>query len=182
MAAQPQEARIAVRPEDVAGHYRRVRSGTQALVKGLAEEDTVVQTMPDVSPTKWHLAHTTWFFEEFVLAACDPGYERAQAGYDYLFNSYYNLVGSMFPRARRGLISRPTLAEVLAYRERVDAAMMTLLARRADDGALAGRVILGCHHEQQHQELIVTDIKHVLAQNPLAPAWRTLPRPTMDAP
>ncbi len=153
-----------------------------ALADGLAPEDTVVQTMPDVSPTKWHLAHTTWFFEEFVLGAFLPGYERVQAGYDYLFNSYYNLVGPMFPRARRGLVSRPTLAEVFAYRERVDAAVTALLAERGDDEALAARVLLGCHHEQQHQELVVTDIKHVLAQNPLAPAWRQLPPPAMDAP
>ncbi|MGH8274141.1 MAG: ergothioneine biosynthesis protein EgtB [Gammaproteobacteria bacterium] len=168
--------------EGVEARYRRVRAATSALVAGLVPEDTVVQTMPDVSPTKWHLAHTTWFFEEFVLAAFKPGYERMHAGYDYLFNSYYNLVGSLYPRARRGLISRPTLAGVLEYRERVDDAVAALLAERTGDAALAERIVLGCHHEEQHQELLVTDIKHVLAQNPLAPAWRELPPPDMAPP
>jgi ergothioneine biosynthesis protein EgtB len=137
--------------------------------------------MPDTSPTKWHLAHTTWFFEEFLLAAFEPGYRRFRAGYDYLFNSYYNLVGPQFPRAFRGHISRPTLAEVLAWREAVDAAMADLIVGRADDSQVIARLILGCNHEQQHQELLVTDIKHVLSRNPLMPAWRELP-PADDTP
>lgn len=163
--------------ENLVDFYRRVRARTVRLTEGLAPEDTVVQTMPDVSPTKWHLAHTTWFFEEFLLAAFKQHYRRAHAGYDYLFNSYYNLAGPQYPRARRGLLSRPTLAEVLAWRGEVDEAMVDFLSARADDPAVAGRLTLGCNHEQQHQELLVTDIKHVLAQNPLAPAWRQLPPP-----
>lgn len=157
----------------VAQRFERVRGSTVMLLRGLEPEDTVVQTMPDVSPTKWHLAHTTWFFEEFVLAAFVSGYERFSAGYDYLFNSYYNQVGPMHRRACRGFITRPTLAEVLEYRRRVDSAVLEMLARNPDP-AVASRVELGCEHEQQHQELLVTDIKHVLAQNPLAPAWREL--------
>lgn len=161
--------------------FRRVREATVALVRGLEPEDTVVQTMPDVSPTKWHLAHTTWFFEEFVLAAFVEGYERFREGYDFLFNSYYNQVGPMHGRARRGFVTRPTLAEVLDYRRRVDAAVLGLLEGGADPD-IEVRVALGCEHEQQHQELLVTDIKHVLAQNPLAPAWRELPAPDMRPP
>lgn len=182
MSVSLRKTEIEPAAEGAEARYRQVRARTSALAAGLAPEDTVVQTMPDVSPTKWHLAHTTWFFEEFVLAAFEPGYERVHAGYDYLFNSYYNLVGPMFPRARRGVISRPTLAEVLEYRERVDTAVAALLAEREGDAALAERIVLGCHHEEQHQELLVTDIKHVLAQNPLAPAWRELPPPDSAAP
>lgn len=175
----PRTGRVHERPAD---YYHRVRTRTITLTAGLAPEDTVVQSMPDVSPTKWHLAHTTWFFEEFLLAAFEPGYRRFHAGYDYLFNSYYNLVGPQFPRARRGHISRPTLAEVLDWRKAVDAAMADLLAEREDDPRMIERLILGCNHEQQHQELLVTDIKHVLAQNPLAPAWRELPPPDAKPP
>jgi len=162
---------------ELTARFERVRRATVALAEGLAPEDAVVQTMPDVSPTKWHLAHTSWFFEEFVLAVFLTGYRRVHDGYAYLFNSYYNLAGPMHERPRRGLITRPTLAEVFDYRERVDAGVRQLLQARGADPAVAGRVELGCHHEQQHQELIVTDIKHVLAQNPLEPAWRTLPEP-----
>jgi len=159
-----------IEADSLALRFRRVRERSVVLTSGLAPEDTVVQTMPDVSPTKWHLAHTTWFFEEFVLAVFVDGYRRFHAGYDYLFNSYYDQVGPMHLRARRGFITRPTLAEVLEYRERVDAAVTKLL--EAPPPGVAERVELGCEHEQQHQELLVTDIKHVLAQNPLAPAWK----------
>ena len=162
--------------------FRGVRGATSALVAGLAPEDSVVQTMADVSPTKWHLAHVSWFFEEFVLAHYVPEYRRFHSGYAYLFNSYYNLVGPMYRRAERGFISRPTLAEVLEYREYVDAAVTKLLEARGDGERVRERVVLGCHHEQQHQELIVTDIKHVLSRNPLAPAWRELPAPARTAP
>ncbi|MDN5865331.1 MAG: ergothioneine biosynthesis protein EgtB [Gammaproteobacteria bacterium] len=165
-----------------AGRYRQVRARTESLIRGLAPEDTVVQSMPDVSPTKWHLAHTTWFFEQFLLAAFQPAYERFHAGYEFLFNSYYQQVGPMFERARRGLISRPTLAEVLDYRHAVDAAMQELLAASGNDPRIAEHVTLGCNHEQQHQELLVTDIKHVLARNPLTPAWRELPAPEPEEP
>ena len=150
--------------------YRRVRSLTLELCRTLEPEDTVVQSMPDVSPTKWHLAHVTWFFERFVLEAFETGYRRCNEQYDYLFNSYYYSAGDMHARPKRGLLTRPTLAEVIAYRAHVDEAMQSLLERLADDPQLQERVILGLNHEQQHQELLLTDIKHVFAQNPLQPA------------
>jgi ergothioneine biosynthesis protein EgtB len=125
--------------------------------------------MPDVSPTKWHLAHVTWFFERMVLEAFSPGYQRYDEAFDFLFNSYYYSVGQMHARPRRGVLSRPTLAEVLSYREHVDAAMQALLAG-SDEPALRERVILGLNHEQQHQELMLTDIKHVFSCNPARPA------------
>jgi ergothioneine biosynthesis protein EgtB len=134
----------------------------------------VVQSMDDVSPSKWHLAHTTWFFETFVLEPFYPGYRCFNPAYAVLFNSYYNSVGDIYPRPDRGLLSRPTVAEVYDYREHVDAAV-TVLMSRADQrtcGAIADVMTLGCHHEQQHQELILTDIKHVLSCNPLQPAYR----------
>ncbi len=166
-----------VRQEPLASQFQRVREATQELMDGLASEDTVVQSMPDVSPTKWHLAHTTWFFEEFVLVVFFPGYQRMHEHYGYLFNSYYNLVGSMHERPRRGLITRPSLSETLEYRRRVTDLVLELIGARGNESVIRDRIVLGCHHEQQHQELIVTDIKHVLAQNPMQPAWRELPEP-----
>lgn len=162
--------------------FAHVRETTAALTSGLTPEDSVVQTMPDVSPTKWHLAHTTWFFEEFILAVYVPRYRRVHDGYAFLFNSYYNLVGPMHQRPRRGLITRPGLEEIFDYRRQVDESMQSLLDARGREQEIGVRTLLGCHHEQQHQELLVTDIKHVLAQNPLEPAWRTLPAPREDAP
>lgn len=167
--------------ETLEHRFRRVRDSTVALTEGLEPEDTVVQTMPDVSPTKWHLAHTTWFFEEFVLAAFSTGYRRYRSGFDFLFNSYYNQVGPMHRRACRGFITRPTLAEILTYRQAINEAVSELLQHGAN-AELESRIELGCEHEQQHQELLITDIKHVLAQNPLLPAWRTLPDPDQEAP
>ena len=145
--------------------FRRVRSFTVDLTEPLEPEDFVVQSMPDVSPTKWHLAHTSWFFETFVLDG-PPFHPR----YGHLFNSYYNGVGAQFPRPRRGLLSRPTLAEVFAYREHVDAEVVRCLEAGASE-EIRARIELGLHHEQQHQELLLTDIKHVLAQNPLYPSY-----------
>ena len=153
----------------LAERFFAVRRTSETLAELLAPEDTVVQSMPDVSPTKWHLAHVTWFFERFVLGEYAEGYEVFDPGFDYLFNSYYVTVGSMHPRPRRGLLSRPTLARVLEYRAHVDAAMFELLGSR-DDDAIATRVVLGLNHEQQHQELLLTDIKHVFSVNPLQPA------------
>ena len=131
----------------------------------------MVQSMPDASPAKWHLAHTTWFFERFVLSAI-PGYTPVDGSWDYLFNSYYNSVGPRHARARRGVLSRPTLSQVLTYRERID----ERLGKRLDAGDLepeqCGLVLLGTHHEQQHQELLLTDIKHAFWSNPLGPAYR----------
>ena len=174
MAAQPAIAgdpRRSIADASPAERYREVRARSIALAAPLSAEDAMVQSMPDASPAKWHLAHTTWFFERFVLGARD-GYAPVDPQWDYLFNSYYNSVGPMHARPRRGLVSRPSLAEVLDYREQVDERM----ARRFEAGDLdadAARVLLlGTHHEQQHQELLLTDIKHALWRNPLGPAYR----------
>lgn len=156
-----------------AQRYSRVRAATLTLVDGLSAEDAQIQSMPDASPSKWHLAHTTWFFEQFVLLA-QSGYRPVDAQWLVLFNSYYQAAGPMHARPRRGLLSRPGLAQVLAYRETIDAAMGDYLQRELDLTALAV-VELGLQHEQQHQELILTDIQHAFAQNPLQPALRALP-------
>jgi ergothioneine biosynthesis protein EgtB len=155
-----------------APRYRDVRRQTLHLCATLAPEDTVVQSMPDVSPTKWHLAHTTWFFERFVLRDHLSGYDEFDPAYDHLFNSYYYTVGEMHARARRGLLSRPTLAEVLHYRCYVDEHMESLLDSADCRGDVDFLVTLGIHHEQQHQELLLTDIKHVFSMNPLRPVYR----------
>ena len=157
----------------LADRYRQVRSTTLALISELQPEDTVVQSMPDVSPTKWHLAHVTWFFEHFILQAQVKNYAHFDDEYHYLFNSYYHTLGSMHARPHRGLLSRPTLASVLDYRRHVDAAMQALLEERTDDDTILQLTTLGLNHEQQHQELILTDIKHVFSCNPLQPAVRT---------
>jgi ergothioneine biosynthesis protein EgtB len=151
-------------------YYERVRDRSVALCDHLAAEDMVVQSMPDVSPTKWHLAHVTWFFERFVLKDHLAGYEEFEPRYDYLFNSYYYTAGEMHARPRRGLLSRPTVAEILDYRRHVDTHMTRLLAGECD--ACGFLVVLGLNHEQQHQELMLTDLKHVLGQNPLRPVYR----------
>jgi ergothioneine biosynthesis protein EgtB len=162
-------------PEELlAGRYQRIRSRTLALSAPLSPEDTVVQSMPEASPTKWHLAHTTWFFERFVLAR-DPAYRPVHPGWFYLFNSYYQSVGPMHARAERGLLSRPTLIEVQDYRARIDERLCERLGRGVD-AETAAVTILGLEHEQQHQELLLTDIKHVFSVNPLEPAYlATLP-------
>ena len=157
--------------DSLSAQYSRVRALSLTLVETLAPEDTVVQSMPDVSPTKWHLAHVTWFFERFVLESFVPGYRRLEDDYDFLFNSYYYTAGQMHARPKRGLLSRPTLTQVLDYWAHVDERMLRLLDERGDDAALAAVIALGLNHEQQHQELLLTDIKHVLAQNPLRPAF-----------
>src|SRR5579862_4499042 len=151
--------------------YLEVRSRTEALAAPLSAEDQTVQSMPDVSPTKWHRAHTTWFFETFVLAGTAEG-RPYDPSFDFLFNSYYEQVGPRFERARRGLLSRPGAAEVGKYRLDVDARMGTLLSADLDDRA-TGLATLGLHHEQQHQELLLMDIKHVLAQHPESAAYAT---------
>ena len=156
--------------------YRNVRQFSEQLCRPLQTEDMVVQSMPDASPTRWHLAHTTWFFETFVLARWESGYAPVNEAFEYLFNSYYNTVGEQFPRARRGLLTRPTVAEVFDYRRQVDARIAKLLGEFdfASDAAaeLRNVVELGLHHEQQHQELMLTDLKHMLSCNPLFPAYR----------
>jgi ergothioneine biosynthesis protein EgtB len=150
--------------------YLTVRRATERLAEPLAVEDQVVQTMPDVSPTRWHLAHVSWFFETFLLRTHLPEYRPLDPRYGELFNSYYQTLGDPLPQAGRGQLSRPTVAEVMAYRRHVDAAMERLLA--SEPAALAPLVELGLAHEEQHQELILTDIKHVLATNPLQPIYR----------
>ena len=146
-----------------------VRNHTEYLVSGLSAEDQCVQSMPDASPAKWHRAHTTWFFEQFVLTPNLANYRPFDDDFGYLFNSYYDAVGPRHPRPMRGLLTRPSAAHVTAYRTHVDAALMRLLSSGVD-AALADLVTLGLHHEQQHQELLITDALHALAQNPLA--WR----------
>ena len=159
--------------------YRQIRSTTEQLAAPLAVEDYVLQAMPDVSPTKWHLAHVSWFFETFVLEPHAPGYAVYDDRYRYLFNSYYNTVGPQFSRPERGHLSRPTVAEVYAYRAHVDGAMGRFLegADPRSVAACAEIVTLGLHHEQQHQELLVTDIKYNLGVNPLRPAYHAAPIP-----
>lgn len=157
---------------NLAARYNALRKQTGQLVAGLSTEDCALQSMPDASPTKWHLAHTTWFFETFVLARFVDGYASVEPAYRYLYNSYYNAVGEQFPRTQRGLISRPSLAEVRQYREHVDAQMKKLIASGGLSETALALIELGINHEQQHQELILTDIKHLLSLNPLAPAYR----------
>jgi ergothioneine biosynthesis protein EgtB len=151
--------------------FRLVRAATLALSEPLSAEDYVVQSMPDASPAKWHLAHTTWFFEEFVLQHALPGYKFHDDQFRYLFNSYYNTVGPMHSRPQRGLLSRPTVEQVLAYRARIDERMNALLQRGDLSPAILDVITLGLNHEQQHQELLLTDLKHLFSCNPLLPVY-----------
>ena len=157
--------------------YRTVRARTEALAAPLSPEDQAIQSMADVSPTKWHRAHTTWFFENFILASFAAGYRPYDPAYGYLFNSYYEGAGPRHPRPARGLLSRPGVAEIAGYRVHVDRAM-TELAASAGGGVwrdIAPLFELGLHHEEQHQELILMDIKHVLSLNPLDPVYVPAP-------
>ena len=167
---------------EVLDRYTRVRRFTEQLCEGLAPEDCVVQSMPDVSPTKWHLAHTSWFFENFIVQPNLEGYQPIDPVYAFLFNSYYVHAGERHCRAQRGYISRPTLAQIFEYRAHVDRAMTDLLdsSDEALQRRLAPVVELGINHEQQHQELIVTDIKHVFSVNPLRPAYRPIATTEQD--
>ncbi|MEM7155815.1 MAG: ergothioneine biosynthesis protein EgtB [Myxococcota bacterium] len=157
---------------DLAERYPLIRAATRALTAPLEIEDYGLQSMPDASPPKWHLAHTTWFFETFVLARQVPDYQPFHPRYGYLFNSYYETVGSFHPRPQRGLLTRPTVAEVQRYRDHVDHHMQALLDRGITDPSVAAIVEVGLNHEQQHQELILTDLKHGLSCNPLRPVYR----------
>ncbi len=150
--------------------YLEVRDETLALARDLSDADATVQSMEDASPAKWHLAHTTWFFETFLLEPQLSGYKLFDPSYCYLFNSYYEQVGARHPRPRRGMLTRPSLEEVCTYREHVDGAMLRLLETESAKDIL-DLVELGLHHEQQHQELLLTDILHLFAQNPLRPAF-----------
>jgi ergothioneine biosynthesis protein EgtB len=156
--------------------FQEVRALTVALCAPLTAEDQVLQSMPDASPAKWHLGHTTWFFETLVLAQAEQRHCRHDPRFAYLFNSYYNTLGERLPQAHRGLLSRPTLAEVHAYRAAVDERMALVLARPLPPD-LAVLVTLGLNHEQQHQELLLTDIKHLFSLNPFPPAYAPPPTP-----
>ncbi len=159
----------------IAAAFAGVRAHTQAIVAPLSAEDCQVQSMPDASPIKWHLAHTTWFFETFILepfAGTAGDYRAFDAAFKVLFNSYYNTVGAKHPRPERGLLSRPSLERVLAYRAHVDAAMQALLNDEIRAASVHQLVTLGLNHEQQHQELMLTDLKHMLSVNPLSPVYR----------
>jgi ergothioneine biosynthesis protein EgtB len=166
----------------LAERYVAVRQWTERLASALSAEDQCVQSMPDASPAKWHRAHITWFFEQFLLTSFLPGYQVFDDNFRYLFNSYYEAVGARHPRPSRGLLTRPSVAQVTDYRAHVDAAMLRLLDSLPDTAA--DLVELGLQHEQQHQELLLTDMLHAFAQNPLAPAvlpdWRE-PEATVGA-
>ena len=148
-----------------AERYRAVRARSEAIAAPLSPEDQQLQSMPDASPTKWHLAHVSWFFETFLLSR-DPGYRPFDPNFTYLFNSYYDAVGARHPRPQRGLLSRPTVSEIMAYRAHVDRAMLARI-----DGLPADLIELGLNHEEQHQELILMDIKHAFSVNVIAPAY-----------
>ncbi len=179
-------ADVAPRADAMIETYQRVRAATERLAAPLSAEDQVAQSMPDASPTKWHRAHTTWFFETFVLGPGAAGYAPFHPAFAHLFNSYYVSVGTMHARPQRGLLTRPPLATIDAYRRHVDEQVLALLRGRTRlraDGPsmdeLRARVEIGLHHEQQHQELILTDLKHLLSHNPIAPVYRP-PSPARD--
>jgi ergothioneine biosynthesis protein EgtB len=159
-------------PGELAARFRAVRDQTEALCEPLEVEDYVVQSMPAASPAKWHLAHTTWFFETFVLTPYLPGYQPFDPQFGFLFNSYYNAIGPRWPRSQRGLLTRPSVGEIFRYRAYVDEHMAGLLQSSHAGQRAAPTLVLGLHHEQQHQELLVTDVKHLLTANPLAPIYR----------
>jgi ergothioneine biosynthesis protein EgtB len=158
-------------PTALADFYHAVRQRTLNLASPLSAEDCCVQSMPDASPTKWHLGHSAWFFETFVLELLEPEFKPFHPAFRVLFNSYYNEVGDKHPRPQRGLLTRPGLEVVLDYRADVDRRIGRLLAAGSVDATLLTLVELGLQHEQQHQELLLTDIKHLLSRNPLFPAY-----------
>jgi ergothioneine biosynthesis protein EgtB len=168
------------RRESAVDQYLAVRARTEALAARLSPEDQTVQSMADVSPTKWHRAHVTWFFENFILVPFDSGYRVHEPAYGYLFNSYYEGAGPRHPRPARGMLSRPSVADIARYRAHVDEAMTALVASagRAAWQRIAPLFDLGLHHEEQHQELILMDIKHVLSLNPLDPVYAPAPTAT----
>jgi ergothioneine biosynthesis protein EgtB len=168
--------------ESAASRFRQVRAATEALCRPLATDDYSIQSMPDASPAKWHIAHTSWFFEEFVLQRALEGYRFFDDSFRYLFNSYYESVGPRHNRPERGLLSRPTVEQVWAYRGYVDEEMQQLLDRDLLPPELQQVVTIGLHHEQQHQELLLTDLKHMFSRNPLEPAYMALPAATRRSP
>ena len=182
-AVQASSAQFA---ESISSLYRSVRTATERLAEPLSPEDCAIQSMPDASPVKWHLAHTSWFFETFVLEPDLPGYRPFHPSFRMLFNSYYNSIGDKHPRPRRGLLSRPSLDEIRAYRAHVDAAMGGFFDRGTMPAGMSALIELGLNHEQQHQELILTDLLHLLSCNPLKPAYapmrQTAPGASAGAP
>jgi ergothioneine biosynthesis protein EgtB len=176
--AAPAGQRPAQQQQAQRERFEAIRQISEMLAANLSPEDQAIQSMPDVSPTKWHLAHTSWFFETFVVGPLDPGYRVFDPAFAYLFNSYYEAVGPRHPRTQRGLLSRPTVDAIGAYRDHVTASVLRL-ADEAGDAVwrkAAPLIELGLHHEQQHQELLLMDIKHVFSVNPLLPAYQA-PRP-----
>src|SRR5437879_3532357 len=177
MSDQPSEP--VARPA-LAARYRATRGRTERLCAPLEPDDYQLQSMPDCSPPKWHLAHTTWFFETFVLTAHGPKFRPYHELYGFLFNSYYDAIGDRWPRPARGLLSRPTVTEVYAYRHAIDDQMLALI-ESADErtyASIAPLIELGLNHEEQHQELLLTDLKHAFGLNPMCPAYA----PPSDAP
>ena len=184
MASRKDAVQAAVPADSLAARYVHIRNATVDLCKHLEPEDYVVQSMPDVSQTKWHLAHVTWFFERFVLREYSKKYNWFDEDLDYVLNSYFYTIGGMYARPNRGLLTRPTVKEVMAYREHVDSAMLDLIAEKSGDKDFDFLIEVGLSHEQQHQELILTDIKHVFSVNP---AWPTVnpeltPPPDRESP
>src|SRR5947209_4097820 len=169
--------------EQLEVRYQEVRGRTELLCAPLETEDYVVQPMPDASPAKWHLAHTSWFFETFVLKPNVPDHRELDPAYAYLFNSYYVQAGSRHCRDQRGMVTRPTVRETYTYRAHVDRQVADLLdtAPASIIESLAPLVTLGIHHEQQHQELLVTDVKYLLSRNPLRPAYRSRSTPPVGS-
>ncbi|MCV6638334.1 ergothioneine biosynthesis protein EgtB [Candidatus Albibeggiatoa sp. nov. NOAA] len=152
--------------------YQATRQVTETICKPLEIEDYVIQTMPEASPAKWHLAHVTWFFEAFLLKPYLPNYKEFNQGFHFIFNSYYQQLGVMHPRAKRGCLSRPTVAEIYQYRAYVDEQMQQLIDKIGEQPEIQKRILIGLNHEQQHQELFFTDIKYNLSANPLYPVYR----------
>src|SRR5271163_4398381 len=172
--------RSALAPNELASFYRDVRRASRTLAAPLSDADATVQSMPDASPAKWHLAHTTWFFESFVLAEFISDYEPFDSRFSLLFNSYYEAKGARISRPSRGLLTRPSLDQVMHYRAHVDTRLQDVLAELP--AAAQDLIELGCHHEEQHQELLLTDLLHLFSQNPLEPTFRASgDRPTNAA-
>jgi ergothioneine biosynthesis protein EgtB len=171
MQTKLNSSNAALATTDLDAKLQAVRAQTLTLIAPLTLEDCQVQSMPDASPTKWHLAHTTWFFETFILERYESGFVPFDAQFRVLFNSYYNGIGAKHPRSQRGLVTRPSLQQVMAYRAQVEARMAEVLAAHPHDTELNTLVTLGINHEQQHQELILTDLKHLLSCNPAQPAY-----------
>ena len=182
-ASEPVRRHDPLHRESLIDRFRTARADTESLTANLAPEDQVIQSMEDASPSKWHLAHTSWFFETFILAEYATGYRPFSDDFAFLFNSYYETAGPRHARPRRGMVTRPSVNEVMAYRAHVTAAMTELMGRvdAGDWPAIASLVELGINHEQQHQELLLTDILALFAAEPLKPSYREA-RPGVAAP